>query len=76
MNLPTPYENVMVTYKNNNGLTVTKEGFYCTLFKHFSMPPEWRTFNGKRLPHGWGGVHLKAETIIKWELIKQKALEQ
>ena len=70
MELPQPYENVMVTYKNRAGNIVTKEGFYCTLFNHFSIPPGWATFNNMRLPDGfYGSVDLETWEIIKWTAI-------
>ena len=78
--LPEAYRNVMVTYKDGAG-TLTKRGFYSSLDGYyngrgewidtpegtFKIPPDWRTFNGALLPHGWGGLNLKPDQILAWE---------
>lgn len=77
MNLPEPFTNVMITYKKPffsgpygtkvEVLEVTRRGFYSSLFENFAIPPDWRHFNGKLLPHGFGGDHISKDEVIKWE---------
>ena len=78
--LPTPFENIMVTYNKTvlmglygdktNIQTVTKMGFYNNIDNKFSIPPRWAKFNGVLLPDGWGGDHLTIDKIISWEYCK------
>jgi hypothetical protein len=82
MTLPNPYEDVMITYKKtirfgdyqskSREEIVTKRGFYNKLFNNFAIPPEYQSFNGRLMPHGFGGDHIPADSnkIIKWEEIK------
>lgn len=74
--LPTPFVDVMITYKktitgvygsNKQVVTITKRGFYSDLFNHFAVPREYRKFNGVLLPHGFGGDRLNENEVIKWE---------
>lgn len=70
-----PYKNMMITYLKPlkhgayGSTEVTERGFYSDLFNRFTIPPEWRMFNGVLLPHGFGGIRLKEHEIIKWEYI-------
>jgi hypothetical protein len=74
---PEDLRNIWVTYEKvfSRGLygdtkvkeIVTKRGFYIELFDHIAVPPDWQIFNGKLLPHGWGGDRLQLNEIIKWE---------
>lgn len=75
--LPEENIDIMVTYKKtitygpynmkSHKDIVTKRGFYSGLFGKFSIPPEYREFNGYLLPHGFGGDHISPERVIKWE---------
>ena len=77
LTLPEPNIDVMITYKKEfkRGETthkevVTKRGFYSKSFNNFAIPPSYQKFNGVLLPHGWGGDHISADQIIKWEYCK------
>lgn len=68
---PIPFKDMMVTFKrtdiNGNSRTITKRGFYSDLFDVVMIPPEYRMFNGKLLPHGFGGDRFKLDKMISWE---------
>ena len=66
LTLPTPFTDVMVTFKKGTD-EITKRGFYSDSFNQFSVPPEYREFNGFLLPHGFGGDRLTEKDVIKWE---------
>lgn len=78
--LPTPFIDVMITFEKTissgyYGLdkrkeVISKRGFYSDLFNHFAIPPEYRKFNGRLLPHGFGGDRLNEKDVIKWEYCK------
>ena len=69
--MPIPFKDMMVTYRRTDGsgnkTTITKRGFYSDLFDIVMIPPEYRMFNGRLLPHGWGGDRFDLDQIIKWE---------
>lgn len=68
---PIPFKDMMVTFKrtdnNGNTHTIIKRGFYSNLFDVVMIPPEYRMFNGKLLPHGFGGDRLKLDKMISWK---------
>lgn len=74
--IPIPNKDIMITYKkafysgayslNREVRTITKRGFYSDLFNNFSIPPEYRKFNGVLLPHGFGGDHIDISEVINW----------
>lgn len=70
-NLPEPYKDLMITFRDIHGNKITKRGFYCTLFSNFSIPPEYRNVqmggDTVLLPHGFGGYHLNENEIIEWK---------
>ena len=74
-------------YDHYEKMQITKRGFFSKLLGgyynsknewidipegYFSIPPDWRTFNGVLLPHGWGGYRVKPDQVIKWEYCKEK----
>lgn len=75
--LPEEYCDVMVTYMKtfysgpygdaSELRKVTKRGFFSKMFGYFSIPPEYRYFNGSYLPHGFGGDKVKIEDVINWK---------
>ena len=67
--LPIPFKDVNLTFMLNGNQT-TKRGFYSDLFKHYAVPPNWKKFNGKLLPDGFGGERIKPNDIINWEYTK------
>lgn len=79
--LPDFNVDVMITYEKtiNFGAygikkrkeVVTKRGLYSKLFNNFTIPPEYRMFNGILLPHGFGGDRLPANKVIRWEYCKE-----
>jgi len=54
MTLPEPYVSVYLTYLKD-GEEVIRKGFYSSTFDEFSVPPDWKMFNGLDLPL----LHLK-----------------
>lgn len=86
-NYPTPYETIWVTYEKtitfgaynmeSRKEIVTERGFYCKLFKNFSIPPDWQYFRmGNEeclLPHGFGGGRLTIDKVISWKPIENKS---
>jgi hypothetical protein len=73
METPTPFVDIMVTFKKEiRGKieTITKRGFYSDLFGNVAIPPSYQKFNGRLLPNGWGGDHIKLDQVIKWEYCK------
>jgi hypothetical protein len=80
METPTPFVDIMVTYEKkvtfgiygteSKTEIITKRGFYSPLFDNVAIPPSYQKFNGRLLPHGWGGDHIKLDQVIKWEYCK------
>lgn len=74
--LPTELINVWVKYRKD-GLVVIKRGFYSTVVKPcFSIPPEWRVFQGSLMPHGFGGDLIPVDQVISWEYCKDEENEK
>jgi hypothetical protein len=71
--LPPPFVDVMITFKDADGNRMTKRGFYSDLFNNFAIPPSYQMFNGRLLPHGFGGHHfpIDSKNIISWEPIQE-----
>ena len=75
--LPPPFVDLMITFKDSGGNTLTKRGFYSDLFDNFAIPPRYSMFNGHLAPDGWGGHHFPSDSksIISWKLIEEKTGE-
>lgn len=81
--VPEDYVNVMVTYRkefrygpygdSKRTETVTRLGFYSSMFGNYAMPEEWRSFKGSYLPHGFNGDRRKPEEIIDWKPCKNNS---
>ena len=72
---PIPFKDMMVTFKRTNANStttqiITKRGFYSDLFDLVQIPPSYQMFNGRLLPHGFGGDKLKLDEMISWEYCK------
>jgi len=74
--LPEPFRDVMITYNKTyfepysdrqKTKIVTKRGFYSDLFNNFAVPPEYRYFNGRYLPHDFSSDHLRIDNVIDWK---------
>lgn len=73
MELPEPYVDVMITFVNEDKNTITKRGFYSNLFNNFAIPSSYQKFNGRLLPHDFGGYHIPVDSkkIKSWKLIEE-----
>jgi hypothetical protein len=65
--LPESYRQVYLTYTRPSGEIVTKRAFYSEEFKEFAVPPDWRVFNNRLLPHGFGGDRVVEKNVIVWK---------
>lgn len=54
-------------YSNSDGYYDARNNWVETPNGLFMIPEEWKTFNGKLMPHGWHPDRVRPENVIKWE---------
>jgi len=62
--LPSEYTRLTITYKDGS---YVREGLGFFNGRHFVVPHGYRRFMGSLLPHGWGGLRMTSDKVIRWE---------